>query len=148
MEKKDFVHKITIKVRFGEVDMMGVVNNVAYLAYFEHARLEYIKDAGLMPAGGLFSDGRLYFIVRNEINYYDVSRYDDELIVYTRAAFIKNTSYGFEHLIENVRTGKIVADGAGVIVHVDPKTKKSTPLDESLYEKIKKYDPNVKIIKE
>jgi len=148
MNKEEFVHKTNIQVRFGEVDMAGVVNNAVYLRYFEHARLEYMKACGLMPPGGIFSDGHLYFIVRNEINYCDFARYDDELIVYTRVSFVKNTSYGFEHVIENAKTGSIIADGKGVIVHVDAKTRKSAPMDESVYEKIKSFDPNVKIIRE
>lgn len=148
MNKNDFVHKTIIKVRFSEVDMMGVVNNVAYLSYFEHARLEYIKDSGLMPEKGLFTDGRLYFIVRNEVNYYDVSRFDDELIVYTRVSFIKNSSYGFEHIVENSSSGKLIADGIGIVVHVDPQTRKSKPIDDYIISKIKNYDPGVKIIKE
>jgi len=148
MDKNDFIHKTTIKVRFSEVDMLGVVNNVSYLSYFEHARFEYTKDSGLMPEKGFFSDGRLYFIVRNEINYYDFARFDDELAVYTRISFVKNSSYGFEHLVENVTTGKMIADGVGIVVHVDPKTKKSSPIDDATVEKIKQFEPGVKIIKE
>lgn len=148
MDKKDFVHKTIIKVRFSEVDMLGVVNNVSYLSYFEHARFEYIKEAGLMPEKGFFTDGRLYFIVRNEINYYDFSRFDDELAVYTRISFVKKSSYGFEHIVENMTTGKIIADGMGVVVHVDPKTRKSAPIEDDTIEKIKQFEPGVKIVKE
>ena len=38
MDTKDFTHKTTIKVRFHEVDMLGVCNNAVYINYFEHAR--------------------------------------------------------------------------------------------------------------
>ena len=148
MNKNEFKHKINLRVRFSEVDMLGVVNNVTYLGYFEHARLEYIKDAGLMPEKGLFSDGRLYFIVRNEINYYDFSRFDDELTIYTRISFVKSSSYGFEHIIENTATGKLISDGSGVVVHVDPKTRKSAPIEADIVEKIKMYEPEVKILKD
>jgi acyl-CoA thioester hydrolase len=148
MDRNDFKHKVCHKVRFSEVDMLGVVNNVEYIEYFENARLEYIKDAGLMPPKGLFSDGRLYFMVRNEANYYDVSGFGDELVIYTRISFVKNSSYGFEHIIENAATGKLIADGAGVVVHVDPKTRKSTPIDDETISKILRFEPTVKIIKE
>ena len=148
MDKNEFKHTLKIKVRFSEVDMLGVVNNVEYLRYFEHARLEYMRDSGLMPENGLFSDGKLYFVVRNEINYYDFSRFDDEIIVYSRISFLKSSSYGFEHIIENAITGKLIADGIGVMVHVDPKTRRSAPMDDSIFEKVRLYDPFVKIIKE
>jgi len=147
MDRTDFKHKIIVTVRFNEVDMLGVCNNAVYINYFEHARLQYIKAAGLMPEGGIFSDGRLFFMVRNEINYRGHAHYDDELNIYTRISYIKNSSYGFEHLIENKRN-EIIVDGTGVVVHVDPKTRKSTPLPEFFYEKVKAFQGEVKIISE
>ena len=33
-------------VPFGDVDMMGHVNNVRYLAYFENARVEHLHSMG------------------------------------------------------------------------------------------------------
>jgi acyl-CoA thioester hydrolase len=83
----------------------------------------------------------------NEINYKEHSHYDDVLTVYTRMAYIKNSSFGFEHIIVNSKTGAVVADGAGVIVHVDPKTRKSIPLEEDFISKVKAYDPNVTIMR-
>lgn len=148
MNLKEFKHKITVKVRFHEVDMLGVCNNAVYINYFEHARLEYAKDAGLIPEGGIFSDGKLFFMVRNEINYRGHSFYDDELDVYSKMTYIKNSSFGYDHLIVRKKSGEVIVDGKGVIVYVDPKTRKSTPIPEEIIEKIKSYEPDVKIIRE
>ncbi len=148
MDIKEFHHKTTVTVRFHEVDMLGVCNNAVYINYFEHARLEYVKAAGLIPPGGIFSDGKLFFMVRNEINYRDHSYYDDELEVYSKISYIKNSSFGFDHIIVKKKTGQIIVDGKGVVVFVDPKTRKSTPLPESFIEKVKAIDPDVKIIRD
>lgn len=148
MEIKDFTHKTTVKVRFHEVDMLGVCNNAVYINYFETARLEYIKAAGLIPEGGIFSDGNLYFMVRNEINYLGHSYFDDELDVYSKVSYIKNSSFGYDHIIVRKKTGKIIVDGKGVVVFVDPKTRKSTPLTDEFIEKIKEFEPEVQLIKE
>ncbi|MCS7053018.1 MAG: acyl-CoA thioesterase, partial [Ignavibacterium sp.] len=118
MEIKDFNHKTNVKVRFHEVDMLGVCNNAVYINYFEHARLEYVKSAGLIPPGGIFSDGKLFFMVRNEINYRDHAYYDDELEIYSRISYIKNSSFGFDHLVVKKKTAQIIADGKGVVVYV------------------------------
>ncbi len=147
MNKNLFNHKIDIRVRFYEVDMLGVCNNAVYINYFEQARLEYIKELGLIPKGGLFSDGRLFFIVRNEINYLGHARFDDELTVYSRIAYIKNSSFGFEHIVENKQNGKIIAEGSGVIAQVDPETRASTPLADSFIEKIKNYEKQLEILR-
>jgi acyl-CoA thioester hydrolase len=148
MNTIEFKHKITVQVRFHEVDMLGVCNNAVYINYFETARLEYIKAAGLIPGKGIFSDGRLFFMVRNEINYSDHAYYDDELEVYTKISYIKNTSFGFDHLIVKKKSGNIIADGKGVIVHVDPKTRKSISLEGDFIDKIKLFEPCVVILKD
>ena len=148
MEIKDFKHKITVKVRFNEVDMLGVCNNAVYINYFEEGRLDYIKAAGLLPENGLFSDGKLFFIVKNEINYLDHARFDDQLNIYSKISFIKNSSFGFDHLIENVKLKKTITTGSGVIVQVDPKTRKSLNLTEDFFKKVKDFEPSVRILAE
>jgi len=145
MSPKDFKHKVRVVVRFNEVDMLGVCNNAVFINYFEHARLQYMKNAGITSGKEIFSDGRLFFVVRNEINYYDHARYDDQLTIYTRISYIKNSSFGFEHLIE--KGDQLIADGKGVIVHVDPATRKSAPLDKKFYDKILGFENNVQILK-
>lgn len=147
LTQKDFKHCTIVKVRFNEVDMLGVCNNAVYINYFEHARLEYVKSVGLMPGGGIFSDDEIYFMVRNEINYRLHSRYDDELAVFTRISYIKNSSYGFDHLVINTKTDQIIADGKGVVAHVDKSTGKSTPLSDEFITIVQTYEPNIKILR-
>lgn len=148
LSPQNFRHKYTVTVRFHEVDMLGVCNNAVYINYFETARLEYIKAAGLMPEKGIFSDGKIFFMVRNEINYRSHAYYDDVLDVFSRISYIKNSSFGYDHLIVKQKTGEVVVDGKGVVVYVDPKTRKSTSLPESFIEKVITFEPSVKILRE
>ena len=37
---------VSLRVRFGETDAMGVANNGAYLAWFEVGRVEYLRELG------------------------------------------------------------------------------------------------------
>ncbi len=136
----NFYHVTNLRVRFQEVDMLGVCNNAVYVSYFEQSRLEYIKEADMVPPGGLFSDGFNFFMVRNEINYRTHARYDDELNVYTRISYIGNSSYGFEHVIIKVSTGEVVVDGSGVVAQVDQKTGRSFPLSNEFVEKVETFE--------
>ena len=147
LSPKDFKHKYTTTVRFHEVDMLGVCNNAVYINFFETARLEYVKSAGLMPDKGIFSDSKIFFIVRNEINYRDHAYYDDVLDVYSRISYVKNSSFGYDHLVVKQKTGKVIVDGKGVVVYVDPETRKSTSLPEEFLEKVKSFEPKVKILR-
>ncbi|GJQ31582.1 MAG: thioesterase [Ignavibacteriaceae bacterium] len=136
----NFYHVTNLRVRFQEVDMLGVCNNAVYVSYFEQSRLEYIKEADMVPPGGLFSDGFNFFMVRNEINYRTHARYDDELNVYTRISYIGNSSYGFEHVIVKVATGEVVVDGSGVVTQVDQKTGRPHPLSDEFVEKVETFE--------
>jgi acyl-CoA thioester hydrolase len=147
MNFSDYKHKIIVKVRFNEVDMLGVCNNAVYINYFEQARLDYFKNIGLIPENGLFTDGRLFYVVRNEINYLNPAKFDDELAILSRISFIKNSSFGFEHLIINTNNTLEIVNGKGVIVQVDPKTMKSIELPQSFYEEVRDFDSNVEILK-
>jgi acyl-CoA thioester hydrolase len=145
--KSKFKHIYTVKVRFNEVDMLSILNNAVYFNYFEQARIHYVKDAGLLPEKGIFSDNRLYYMARNEINYLKPAFFDDDLNIYTRISYIKNSSFGFEHIVERKRNNNILAEGKGVLVHVDPLTKSSAALPDEFYKKILVFDPGVEIIK-
>lgn len=146
--KKLFKHTYEVTVRFNEVDMLHILNNAVYFNYFEQARIKYAKDLGVLPEVGIVSNGTAFYMVRNEINYLKTAQFEDRLRILTRISFIKHSSFGFEHIIENVKTKIIIAEGSGVLVHVNPATKKSIPLPEDFIEKITKFEKEVKILQE
>ena len=146
LNRSKFKHIYTVRVRFNEVDMLSILNNAVYFNYFEQARIHYVKDAGLLPEKGIFSDNRLYYMARNEINYLKPAFFDDDLNIYSRVSYIKNSSFGYEHIVERQRNGDILAEGKGVLVHVDPVSKKSAKLAGEFYQKISAFDPEVELI--
>ena len=146
-QRENFSHKYTVKVKLNEVDILQIVNNAVYFNYFEQARIQYAKDAGLITSINIYNESNIYYLIHNEINYINVARFDDELNIFSRVSYIKNSSFGFEHLIENSKAKKIIAEGTGVSVHVNPLTGKSTPLTEEFIEKIKAMEPSVNILR-
>jgi acyl-CoA thioester hydrolase len=146
-KKEDFKHIYNLKVRLYEVDILQIVNNAVYFNYFEQARIQYAKDAGLLPDDNIFSEESLYYMVHNEINYLKPSFFNDELNIYTRISYIKHSSFGFEHIVENSRSQKIIAEGDGVSVHVNPVSKKSSQISDEVIEKVKAFEPSVKILR-
>ena len=45
------IHENTVRVRYGEVDRMGVVYHAHYLPYFETGRTEFLRALGRVVAG-------------------------------------------------------------------------------------------------
>jgi acyl-CoA thioester hydrolase len=143
----DFHHIYKLKVRLYEVDILQIVNNAVYFNYFEQARIHYAKDAGLLPDDNIFSEESLYYMVHNEINYIKPAFFDDELSIYTRISYIKNSSFGFDHIVENSKSKIIIAEGEGVSVHVNPISQKSSLISDEVIEKVKSFEPSVKILR-
>ena len=148
MEKSKYSHKIVEVVKFHEVDMLGVCNNSVYFTYFEDARIKYLHDLKLKRSLEEILNGNSFVIMaHNECDYLEPSVLDDELNVYTRIDYIKNTSFGLKHVIENVKTERIIAKGSGVMVHIDKHTKRPIPIPDQFYEAVKSIEREVKILK-
>ncbi len=148
MDKSLFKHSILETVRFHEVDILGVCNNAVYFNYFEDARIKYVQDLKKNFALKELLEGNSFFImVHNECDYIEPAFLDDELRIYTSIGFVKNSSFSFEHIVENTSTGKIIAKGGGVVVHIDRVTRQSLPLPEEFYKAVSNFEDNVNILK-
>jgi len=141
-----FKHTYDVTVKFNEVDMLHIVNNAIYFNYFEQARIRYAKDLGILPPQGIALNGSAFYMARNEINYLKVASFEDRLRIYTRISYIRHSSFGFDHIIENIENKKIIAEGSGVLVHVNPATRKSIPLPDNFVDKIKEFEKEIEII--
>jgi acyl-CoA thioester hydrolase len=148
MELSKYNHKITEKVKFHEVDLMGVVNNAVYFSYFEDARIVYLQDLQKNFNLKEIMRGDSWFIMaHNECDYIEPAAFDDELIVHTRVDFIKNTSFGFRHIVENAKTKRIHARGGGVFVHISNSAKTPRPLPEEFYNAVTKFEKEVEVLR-
>lgn len=147
MDLKEFKHSINETVKFHEVDLLGVCNNAVYFNYFEDARIKYVQDLVKKYKLQEFIHGESFFImVHNECDYMESAQLDDELKVYTKIDYIKNSSFGFKHLVEKISSGKIIAKGGGTVVHINKDQKRSIPLPQEFYDAVKEYEGQVKII--
>ncbi len=103
---------IKLIVPFGDIDMMGHVNNARYLTYFEMARSEYLYTfAGKRDVGEID-----IIIARAEIDYKSPAKWHDELIIKLRTASVGNSSWVYEYEILNENENRLVAVGKTVQV--------------------------------
>lgn len=143
----DYNHNVRIRVRTFDVDSQGIVHNAVYLQYFEIGRVEYRRQFGYtIDKNGIFNDGLKVVVVNNTINYHSPAYLDDELKVYTKIKWIKNSSFCFEHLIENEKTKQILCSGSGILVNINDKTNRAEPLDEKFIHEVMKFENKQDII--
>ena|SRR5688572_15946770 len=129
-------HKITVEVRFADVDMFDHVNNAKYLTYIESARVAYYT-----AVTGL-TDPRTFdmTVARAEIDFLKPAFYGETLHVNSRAGRIGTKSWTLEHEICDADTGEVVARGSTVNVHFDHETGKSHPLPAEVVEAMERFE--------
>ncbi|MGD2139938.1 MAG: thioesterase family protein [Burkholderiales bacterium] len=130
MARTDFRFVHTLRVRWAEVDMQGIVFNGHYLAYFDVGVTEYYRAIGRPYPDAIVSEGSDLYAKKAEIEYHASAEYDDLVDVCVRVARIGRSSFQFR--IELYRGDELLVSGALIYVNANPATRKSTPLPESL----------------
>lgn len=80
------------KVRFAELDPLNHVNNVAYLTWFESARVTYFKNIGLTTYEAPATEPRIV-IRRGEMDWLQEMRAEEVYVVASRTIAYRNTSF-------------------------------------------------------
>jgi acyl-CoA thioester hydrolase len=80
--------KMTYRVPYADTDRMGVVYYANYLVYFERARNELLREAG-MTYGQLEETGFMLPVIEAACKYRDSARYDDILTFTARVDYMK-----------------------------------------------------------
>ncbi len=134
-----FKHKISLKVRFSDLDAMRHVNNASYLSYLEEGRIAYFNDVLKAPKGSL-SFGAV--VARVEIDYFAPIELGDEVEILTRVdSFGKKSSALHNAVVINRNNEKTVAAFAVThLVSYDYKTKRTVPIPENVKEIIMKFE--------
>ena len=112
------IHRIDLRVRYGETDQMGIVYNAEMLTYFEVARTEYLRTLGTTYRS-LEERGVLLAVSEAHCKYRGPARYDDEIEIVTWVDRLRGTRIDFGHRISIKNTGDPVADGRMVLACLD-----------------------------
>jgi acyl-CoA thioester hydrolase len=134
-----FKHRYPFRVRTFHVDRQNVVHSVWYFFIFEEARVEYVRDVGMQIDAQTFISHDKFFVVKNSCEYAAPTYYDEELFLFTRIAYVKNSSIGFEQLAMHPERG-LVARSEHVLVSVDENTDLPQRVPDVLREMIARYE--------
>jgi acyl-CoA thioester hydrolase len=109
-------HEIKFRVRYPEVDPMGVVHHSRFFQYFEMGRVELLRAAGVSYAQ-LEMAGVLFVVAKVECRYRAPARYDDELTLLTK--IVKQTHVRIDHEYVLKRGETVLATAATTIACVN-----------------------------
>ena len=133
----NFTHEI--EVRFGDLDMLGHVNNAAYLTFLESARIAYwMKVAGLSELAEINM-----ILARAELDYKAPLEFGDVVDVGVATTALRRSSFDMEFEIVERSAGRIAAQAKKVCVYYDYAEGRSKPIPQELRDKIRAQDPDV-----
>ena len=126
-------HEISLRVRYGETDQMGVVYHGNYPQYLELGRVEWLRSLGIsykdMEENGCFLP-----VISLRISYKKPAGYDDLLTVVTRLKKIPTVRIEFEYEIRS-ETGDLLVTAETDLVFMDSKTQRPIRCPSYLMEK-------------
>ncbi len=127
--EKKLVHELVIPIRWGDMDMMGHVNNTVYFRYFESARLAWLFSIGAPPN----PQGEGPVIVNAFCNFMRQLEFPGDLIARHYVANPGRSSFDtFITLERSDEPGVISAEGGSKTVWTDARTKTSVALPQWL----------------
>ena len=127
------------RVRFGEIDVLGHVNNAAYLPWFENLRIHYFKSYGVAD----YSDTPPRIVLRNiGIDFKAEVLMNDEYVLTGRTVEMRSSSFTM-HFGVYVR-GVLTTTSHAVIVLLNPDNSKRA-LPDTLRETFISRDSTVQV---
>jgi len=128
-DDKKLVYELRFPIRWGDMDAMGHVNNVAYFRYMETLRIEWMVSVGANPDPS--GDGPV--IVNAFCNYLIQLEYPGEVLGKLYLANPGRSSFDMYITLERVdQPGVIHANGGATTVWINFPQKKSRPLPAEL----------------
>jgi acyl-CoA thioester hydrolase len=121
------------EVRFADLDSQGHLNNVAFLVFFESARVAYVRSVAPEYDPGA-ADGLGFMVVEAKITYRSPGRYGERIDTLLRPTTVGRSSFRCEF---EMRVGdRVLADGYAVMVSYDHVAAKSIAVPEVLRERL------------
>jgi len=108
--------RVSIPVAWGEMDMLGHLNNIYYFRYFETVRIRYLEEAGLISF--ITETGIGPVLAETSCVFKKPIQYPDTVEVGASVKKIDQYSFVMEHLLVSRNRG-IAARAQAVMVTID-----------------------------
>ena len=124
-----------VRVRYAETDQMGVVYYANYLVWFELGRVELLRSLGFAYSILEKDHGCILPVVAARCRYRSPARYDDEILIETRPAWLRGSVLKFAYKIyrkpiQEETERELLAEGETVHVVCDDQMQRK-PLPEN-----------------
>jgi acyl-CoA thioester hydrolase len=124
-------HVYRRRVRYRECDPMGVAYHTHFLDYFEEARTEALREAGLAYKA-LEASGVIMPVVEASVRYLGPAHYDDLLEIETVIEGPPRARVPIGYSVRRADEGALLATGRVVLCFVDVARNRPIPAPEAV----------------
>ena len=134
-----WAHSYVDAVRFGDLDAMRHLNNVAFLQFFESARIAYITS--IVPSHRPTDPQDDWGLIFAEchINYRAPAFFAEEIRTHVRPSHLRRSSVRIEFAMTSERDGRLLAEGWGALVGYDYQAGAACPLPPVLTDVLREH---------
>lgn len=127
---EDFVGRAYDKLRYGDTDRQGHVNNAVFATFMETGRVELIYN----PADPLLEEGFSFVLAKLDIDYIAEVLWPGTVEIGTRVTRVGRSSVTMQQAV--FQAGRLCASAETVVVHFDETTRKSQAFSVAQREKL------------
>lgn len=125
--QKKLIHEVTVPLRWGDMDVMGHINNTLYFRYMEICRLDWLFKSGV----SMGAQGQGPVIVNAFCNFLRQLEFPGDVRVTMFVANPGRSSVESYHTLERTdEPGVAYAEGGARMVWTDFTAKKSAPMPD------------------
>lgn len=136
MPRSDFRFSHSLRVRWSEADMQGVVFNGHYLGYFDIGVTEYLRELCSGDSARLQDAFERMYVVKSTLDYRSPARFDEVIDLCVRTARLGGSS--MRVLLEIHRGEDLLVSGENVYVFAEEG--KSQPIPAELRALIRDFE--------
>ena len=133
-----YVHTSQVRVRYGETDQMGFVYYGVYAQYYEVARVEAMRDIGILYAD-LEKEHRIWMpVMHMQVRFLRPAKYDDLLSIQTTVPALPEKEIRFRYEIRN-EAGMLLNGALVQLCFLNALTQERITAPEFITAPLKKY---------
>ena len=132
-----------VRVYYEDTDTGGVVFYANYLKFFERARTEWLRTAGISQQALAESDRVMFVVKSTAVDYHAPAKLDDELKL---SVVVERFGRASVHFIQEAWRGQdaqqqLLAEGRIKVGCVNVDTFRPCPIPNDVLERIKRTEP-------
>ena len=130
------VTMINYRVHFFDTDAMAVVHHANYIRWFEIARVDFLRKAGIILTE-MMDDGYVFPITDVSVKYLSSGYYDDILTIKTIPTALTRAKMEFSYEVYREKDNTLLVKGFTQNVFTNKNTGKIVRLPAKYYDKMR-----------